>query len=213
MIHDAEDPSDHDQLAEAAEPHPPPTASDVAAGSSTNEQPPANPQSSSDTIHARSVTLASDRLGVVTTLDLIEATGQRATPVDYKKGSPRYREDGSLSAWQPERIQVCLPALVLCENGFACDEGILYFNEPRQRCERRGGADFPGTARGCKNTEKSSKMGVRRCPATSGTPLSVLGSRKPWRSPLKSPVRRHRPFPRSPQRGLIEALRSLPTRS
>jgi CRISPR-associated protein Cas1 len=86
-----------------------------------------------ESIHARSVTLASDTLRVVAKLDLIEAKGDRATPVDYKKGSPRYGDDGTLSAWKPERIQICLQALVLRENGFICDEGILYFNETRQR--------------------------------------------------------------------------------
>ena len=86
-----------------------------------------------ETIHARSVTLASDRLGVVAKLDLIEAKGGRATPVDYKKGRPRQGTDGSLSAWDPERIQLCLQAIVLRENGFECDHGVLYFNETRQR--------------------------------------------------------------------------------
>jgi len=86
-----------------------------------------------ESIHARSVTLASDALQVVAKLDLIEAKGNLATPVDYKKGSPRYNEDGTLSAWKPERVQICLQALVLRENGFECDEGILYFNETRQR--------------------------------------------------------------------------------
>lgn len=86
-----------------------------------------------ESIHARSVTLASDKLRVVAKLDLIEAKGDRATPVDYKKGSPRYSDDGTLSAWKPERVQICLQALVLRENGFICDEGILYFNETRQR--------------------------------------------------------------------------------
>lgn len=109
------------------------TASDMPPGSFSNEKPPANQPSAAGTIHARSVTLASDTLGVVAKLDLIEAIGNRATPVDYKKGSPRYREDGSLSAWEPERIQVCLQVLILRENGFECDEGILYFNETRQR--------------------------------------------------------------------------------
>lgn len=84
-------------------------------------------------IHARSVTLASDHLRVVAKLDLVEATGNQATPVDYKKGRPRYAEDGTLSAWKPERVQICLQALVLRENGFQCDEGVLYFNETRQR--------------------------------------------------------------------------------
>ncbi len=35
-----------------------------------------------ETIHARSVTLASDALGVVAKLDLVEASGDVATPVD-----------------------------------------------------------------------------------------------------------------------------------
>ena len=84
-------------------------------------------------IHARSVTLASDPLGVVAKLDLIEGTGIRVTPVDYKRGKPKRAEDGSLTAWKPERVQICLQALVLRENGFECDEGVLYFNTTRQR--------------------------------------------------------------------------------
>lgn len=84
-------------------------------------------------VHARSVTLASDTLRVVAKLDLVEAQGDRATPVDYKKGHPRIGRDGLPTAWDPERVQICLQALVLRENGFQCDEGILYFNETRQR--------------------------------------------------------------------------------
>ena len=84
-------------------------------------------------IHARSVTLASDRLGVVAKLDLVEAQGQRATPVDYKRGRPRQNEDGSLGVWEPERVQLCLQALVLRENGFQCDAGIIYYHGTRQR--------------------------------------------------------------------------------
>ena len=84
-------------------------------------------------IHARSVTLHSDHYGVVAKLDLIEAKGNVATPVDYKRGSPKKLEDGSLGAWDPERVQVCVQALVLRENGYQCDEGILFFWETRQR--------------------------------------------------------------------------------
>lgn len=100
------------------------------AAEPTTEPQPAEQQ---QPIHARSVTLASDTLRVVAKLDLIEAAGVSATPVDYKKGRPRYRDDGTLSAWDPERIQLCLQALVLRENGFQCDTGVLYFNETRQR--------------------------------------------------------------------------------
>ncbi len=84
-------------------------------------------------IHARSVTLHSDHYGVVAKLDLVEAKGKVATPVDYKRGSPKTMEDGSLGAWDPERIQLCVQALVLRENGYQCDEGILFFWTTRQR--------------------------------------------------------------------------------
>ena len=84
-------------------------------------------------IHARSVTLASDELHVVAKLDLVEGTGQRVTPVDYKRGSPKRARDGTLTAWDPERVQICLQALILRENGFECVSGILYFAETRQR--------------------------------------------------------------------------------
>ena len=84
-------------------------------------------------IHARSVTLSSDRYGVLAKLDLVESDGTTATPVDYKRGSPKKLEDGSLGAWDPERVQLCVQAMVLRENGFECDEGVLFFWETRQR--------------------------------------------------------------------------------
>src|SRR6202167_2789455 len=43
-------------------------------------------------IHARSVTLSSQRLRAIAKMDLVEAEGGRATPVDYKHGSPRDRK-------------------------------------------------------------------------------------------------------------------------
>ncbi len=84
-------------------------------------------------IHARSVTLSSERYGVLAKIDLVQAAGNRATPVDYKRGSPKQLPDGSLSAWDPERVQLCAQALVLRENGYECNEGVLFFWETRQR--------------------------------------------------------------------------------
>lgn len=86
-----------------------------------------------EVVHARSVTLSSERYGVLAKLDLVESDGTIATPVDYKRGSPKRLDDGSLGAWDPERVQLCVQALVLRENGFACDEGVLFFWETRQR--------------------------------------------------------------------------------
>ncbi len=86
-----------------------------------------------ESIHARSVTLGSERYGVLAKLDLVQAEGDLATPVDYKRGSPRQLPDGSLSAWDPERVQLCVQALVLRENGYRCHEGVVFFWETRQR--------------------------------------------------------------------------------
>lgn len=89
--------------------------------------------SEDDAVHARSVTLASDHHGVLAKLDLVETQGDQATPVDYKRGRPRVLEDGTLGAWNPERVQLCVQALVLRANGYRCDEGLLFFWETRQR--------------------------------------------------------------------------------
>ncbi len=86
-----------------------------------------------ESIHARSVTLSSETYGVIAKLDLVETTGDLATPVDYKRGAPRELEDGTLVAWDPERVQICVQALVLREHGFVCHEGVIFFWETRQR--------------------------------------------------------------------------------
>lgn len=83
-------------------------------------------------IHARSVTLSSDALGLIARLDLVEGTGSDVTPVDYKRGRPRDGDEGP-EAWPADRAQLCAQALVLRENGFRVREGVLYYHETRQR--------------------------------------------------------------------------------
>jgi CRISPR-associated protein Cas1 len=60
---------------------------------------------------ARSITISSERLGVIAKLDLIEGDGGAVVPVDYKKGSPQ--TDGT--PWPSDEVQVCLQALLLRE--------------------------------------------------------------------------------------------------
>lgn len=84
-------------------------------------------------LHARSVTMASDQFGVLAKLDLVESTGLRATPVDYKRGRPKIGDDDLPTAWEPEQVQLCVQALVLRENGYQCTEGVIYFAETKQR--------------------------------------------------------------------------------
>lgn len=81
-------------------------------------------------IHARSVTLASDALGIVAKLDLVEGEGGMLRPVDYKRGRRPHVER---SARMPELVQVAAQIMLLRDNGYACDTGILYFVESRER--------------------------------------------------------------------------------
>lgn len=81
-------------------------------------------------LHARSVLLGSDVLGVTARVDVIEADDGRVIPVDYKRGAP---PDVAEGAYEPERVQVCLQGLLLREHGYECDEGAIYFAETNQR--------------------------------------------------------------------------------
>ncbi len=87
-----------------------------------------------ETIHSRSVQLASEKHGLIAKMDLVEADGETVTPVDYKRGSPREnRETGEIEAWDADRVQLAVQGLVLRENGYRCDEGVLYYVTTKQR--------------------------------------------------------------------------------
>jgi CRISPR-associated protein Cas1 len=87
---------------------------------------------SDEKIHARSVTLSSERLRVIAKLDLVEAEGSAATPVDYKHGAPREGKDG-IEMWPADRAQIALQAIVLRENGYECSEAVVFYQKTRQR--------------------------------------------------------------------------------
>lgn len=79
---------------------------------------------------ARSVSLGSERLGLTSKLDLVEIDGGQAVPVETKRGSP---PDNPLRSYEPERVQLMAQGLLLREHGHACDRGLLYFAQVRQR--------------------------------------------------------------------------------
>jgi len=81
-----------------------------------------------DRFVARGLPLASERLGLVARVDIVEAEGGRVRPVDYKKGRP-----GPRGPWEPELVQLCVQGLLLREHGYRADEGILYYAASRQR--------------------------------------------------------------------------------
>ena len=81
-------------------------------------------------IHARSVLLSDETLGAIARIDLVEAEGLQATPVDYKRGKV---PDTPEQSYEPERVQLCIQGLLLRAGGYQCDRGILYFISSKQR--------------------------------------------------------------------------------
>lgn len=79
---------------------------------------------------SRSLTLSSDSLGVIAKIDIAEAENGVVTPVDYKRGKRPHVAQG---AYEPERVQVCLQAMLLEEHGYQVDEGAIWFAESRER--------------------------------------------------------------------------------
>lgn len=122
---------------------PPATGGDDNAKPRTPNPKPGEP-APPEAIHSRSVSLASDRLGVTAKMDLVEArptspsegadllSALTVCPVDYKIGAPREGENG-LEIWDADRIQLGLQCLILRDNGYTCNEGIIYYRATKQR--------------------------------------------------------------------------------
>jgi CRISPR-associated protein Cas1 len=82
------------------------------------------------TVHAQSVSLGSEALGITAKMDLVEGEGAVATPVDYKRGKRPHIAGG---VYDPERVQLCAQGLLLREHGYACEGGVIYFVGSRER--------------------------------------------------------------------------------
>jgi len=81
-------------------------------------------------IHARSITLSSNAIGLIAKLDLIEGEGDIVTPVDYKRGKRPHTARG---VYDPERVQLCAQGMLLREHGYTCDEGAIYYVASKER--------------------------------------------------------------------------------
>lgn len=96
----------------------------------------------------RSLALTSEPLGITATLDLAEVSGHVAIPVEYRKGSPKYKpvsptmeneEDieqiplQQAEAWPTDRVQIGLQAILLEEAGYKVNEAIIYYTEDKLR--------------------------------------------------------------------------------
>jgi len=71
-----------------------------------------------------SVELTSATLGVVAKIDLVRASddGNAVIPIDFKRGKVPGR-----GPYDPERVQACIQALLLRENGYRCDTARIYY--------------------------------------------------------------------------------------
>jgi CRISPR-associated exonuclease Cas4/CRISPR-associated protein Cas1 len=92
--------------------------------------PPADETEEKPDFTARSVTLASEALGIVAKMDLIEGEDGTITPVDTKKGKRPHVAEG---AYEPERVQVCAQALILQDAGYTVSEGAIWYAGSRER--------------------------------------------------------------------------------
>ena len=79
---------------------------------------------------ARSVTLSSERLGIIARMDLVEGGDGAVSPVDTKKGKRPHVAEG---AYAPERVQVCAQALILEDAGYRVADGSIWFAGSRER--------------------------------------------------------------------------------
>jgi len=95
-----------------------------------------------EVIHFRSVMLGSARHGITCKMDLVETAPDpedlfnrlKACPVEYKVGTPQTGEDG-VGIWDTDKMQLGLQCLILRENGYRCDAGILYYRQTKQRIQ------------------------------------------------------------------------------
>ena len=96
----------------------------------SGDLPDADDAEEDEKIHARSITLSSNRLGLIARMDLVEGEGDAVTPVDYKKGKRPHVAKG---AYEPERVQVCVQGMILEDHGYTCEAGMLYFAASKEK--------------------------------------------------------------------------------
>jgi CRISPR-associated endonuclease Cas1/CRISPR-associated protein Cas4 len=91
-----------------------------------------SPEALSDdkVLKTRRLLLASEKLGLTAEIDVLEAEDGMVVPVDIKTGRRPHVAEG---AYLPERVQVCVQALLLREAGYRCNEAALFFAESRER--------------------------------------------------------------------------------
>ena len=84
-------------------------------------------------LRTRSIMLASDGHRVIAKMDLVEVADGEVTPVDYKHGRPRETDQG-IELWPTDRVQLAVQGLILRDNGYRCQEGLVFYPEDAAAC-------------------------------------------------------------------------------
>src|SRR5215211_5353813 len=86
------------------------------------------PRKERDTIHTRSVALASEPLGLTGKLDLIEEKEGEVYPVEYKRSAAPIDASGQATYWDNDAVQLCAQGLLLEEHlGQQVPAAVLYY--------------------------------------------------------------------------------------
>lgn len=86
------------------------------------------PRKERDVIHTRSITLASEQLGLTAKLDLVEEKGGNSYPVEYKRSPAPTDADSQATYWDNDAVQLCAQGLLLEEHlGRPVSYAILYY--------------------------------------------------------------------------------------
>ena len=80
----------------------------------------------------RSLTLSSDKWGLISKIDLLETDGPYVIPIEYKKGKNPVHVKEKRKLF-PEEAQLCAQALTLRDNGYLCKKGMIYYAESGNR--------------------------------------------------------------------------------
>jgi CRISPR/Cas system-associated exonuclease Cas4 (RecB family) len=111
----------------------------ASTGDASTKEPEAQ-DTEPEKIHSRPVQMGSDRLGIVAKMDLVESKTEQhdllsaleVCPVDYKAGAPKEGEDAN-ELWDTDKMQLGLQSLILRDNGYTCNEGVIYYRATKQR--------------------------------------------------------------------------------
>jgi CRISPR-associated protein Cas1 len=94
---------------------------------------PALPDHPEEDFRTRAITLSSDRLRLIAKIDLAQVENGAVTPVDYKHGKPKSTDKDGLDLWPADRAQLAAQAIVLRDNGYVCNEAMVFYQSTRQR--------------------------------------------------------------------------------